>query len=964
MGRLPLRSCPGQARAADARPVFGLPDRRLAARLPSPKASGCAWRAWAAAPWSPRRARAGIAPASRFSPPGRRGTSQQFVPPVTVPAAAPPRAPTGSWGGSHVLAQRSAPCYDDHGRACSRCRTPCARTSGRGGCAMTRPLIRASVVTAVGRAVLAGALVAGVLTGAAPASGGPPGKIRGYWAEIRRASYGVPHITAADFASLGFGVGRVQAEDNICVIAEKIVTVDATRSLYFGVTGPNDPNVRSDLFFQKAKDDRVVERFLAGAPDGVHAPSRAARDLVRGFAAGYNNYLRKTGVAHLTDPRCSGKPWVRQVNELDLWRTSWASVVRASSRALLDGIVAAVPPTATAAAPAGAAGATDVVAALDGTAAGAGSNAYGLGREATVDGAGMVLANPHFPWDGAERFYRMHLRIPGGYDVEGAALIGDPIVEIGHNATLGWSHTVSTARRFVWQRLTLVPGDPTSYLFDGKPEAMTRRTVTIRVPVPTGGTAPVTRTLYDTRFGPVVVVPGAFTWTTSTAYAITDSNATNNRAIDGWIQMGRAGSVRQLTAVLDHYQFLPWVNVIAADATGEALYGDHSVIPRVTDELAAACIPVPFQPLYATTGQAVLDGSTSSCALGTDPDAAVPGIFGPSRLPVRFRADYVTNSNDSYWLANPQQPLTGFPRIIGDEQTPRSLRTRLGLLQVQQRIAGTDGLPGTRFTTANLWQVEFGDRVYGGELVRDDLVALCTAHPTGTATNGASVDLSAACAALRAWDLHANLDSRGGHVFREFALAGGLRFADAFVPTDAVNTPRHLAAADPRVLTALADAVQKLTGIPLDAPLGAIQSEPRGSERIPIHGDRHEAGAFNVITAPLVPGAGYPKIVHGSSFVMAVELGRGGPTGRQILTYSQSTNPNSPYYADQTRLYSQKGWDTIKYTDAQIASDPNLRTYTVQEDKRDCMDGGWRGFQQPPFSSQGECVAYFERARP
>src|SRR6266511_2983773 len=274
-------------------------------------------------------------------------------------------------------------------------------------------------------------------------------------------------------------------------------------------------------------------------------------------------------------------------------RTSWASVVRASSRALLDGIVAAVPPTATAAAPAGAAGATDVVAALDGTAAGAGSNAYGLGREATVDGAGMVLANPHFPWDGAERFYRMHLRIPGGYDVEGAALIGDPIVEIGHNATLGWSHTVSTARRFVWQRLTLVPGDPTSYLFDGKPEAMTRRTVTIRVPVPTGGTAPVTRTLYDTRFGPVVVVPGAFTWTTSTAYAITDSNATNNRAIDGWIQMGRAGSVRQLTAVLDHYQFLPWVNVIAADATGEALYGDHSVIPRVTDELAAACIPVP-----------------------------------------------------------------------------------------------------------------------------------------------------------------------------------------------------------------------------------------------------------------------------------------------------------------------------------------------------------------------------------
>jgi acyl-homoserine-lactone acylase len=339
---------------------------------------------------------------------------------------------------------------------------------------------------------------------------------------------------------------------------------------------------------------------------------------------------------------------------------------------------------------------------------------------------------------------------------------------------------------------------------------------------------------------------------------------------------------------------------------------------------------VTFKPLYAASGLAVLNGSTSACALGSDRDAAVPGILGPSRLPVRFRTDYVTNSNDSHWLANPDQPLEGFVRIIGDERTPRSLRTRLGLIQVQERLAGTDGLPGTRFTAENLWQVMFSNRVHGGELLRDDLVALCEANPTATATNGATVSLTAACAALRGWNLRADLDSRGTHVFREFAGAGGIRFADPFVVSDPVNTPRRLAVGDPRVLTALADAVQKLAGIPLDAPLGAVQSEPRGAARIPIHGSRHDEGAFNVITAAFAPGVGYPKILHGSSFVMAVELGRRGPSGRQILTYSQSTNPNSPYYADQTRLYSGKGWDTIKYTDAQLAADPNLRIYTVR----------------------------------
>ncbi|GAA0898541.1 acylase [Virgisporangium aurantiacum] len=771
-------------------------------------------------------------------------------------------------------------------------------------------------------AVGAATVVLAALAGPPPAvaSGHRPESQAQLRAKIQRASYGVPHITADSFAGLGYGVGHVQAEDNICVIADRVVTVDAQRSRYFGGTGPADANVRSDLFYQKAKDDRIAESWLHGRPDGVDAPSRQARDLVRGFVAGYNAYLRKVGVTGISDPACRGKAWVRPLTELDMWRGNWASIVRASSRAVLDGIVLAAPPAAGAPASTEALDPMAATAAIDAATANAGSNAYGLGRGATAGDGGMVLANPHFPWDGAERFYRMHLRIPGVYDVEGAALIGDPIVEIGHNATLGWSHTVSTARRFVWHRLTLAPGDPTSYIVDGQAEKMRRRDVTA---------AGITKTFYDTRYGPVVVVPGSFPWTTTTAFAITDANTTNNRTLDGWLRMGQARTVRDLRAVLDRHQFLPWVNVIAADSTGTALYGDHSVIPRVTQELADACIDAPFKPLYASSGQAVLDGSRTACALGADRDAAVPGILGPKRLPVLVRSDYVTNSNDSYWLANPAQPLTGFPRIIGNEGTPRSLRTRVGLEQVQKRIAGTDGLPGREFTSQSLWDVTFGNRVYGGELVRDDLVRVCTANPVATASNGASVDLTAACGALRGWNLTANLDSRGVAVFREFALAGGILFSDPM--TDPVNTPRHLAADDPRVRTALADAVQRLAGVPLDAPLGAIQTEPRGTQRIPIHGDVHQTGTFNVITAPLVAGVGYPKIVHGSSFVMAVSFGRGGPSGRQILTYSQSTNPNSPYYGDQTRLYSGKGWDTVKYTQSQLAADPNVRTYYVTE---------------------------------
>ena len=78
-------------------------------------------------------------------------------------------------------------------------------------------------------------------------------------------------------------------------------------------------------------------------------------------------------------------------------------------------------------------------------------------------------------------------------------------------------------------------------------------------------------------------------------------------------------------------------------------------------------------------------------------------------MPTLFRDDYVENSNDSYWLSNPQQPLEGFARIIGDERTERALRTRSGLVMIEQRLAGTDGRPGNRFTRQQLQDTVFDE---------------------------------------------------------------------------------------------------------------------------------------------------------------------------------------------------------------------------------------------------------------
>ena len=50
-----------------------------------------------------------------------------------------------------------------------------------------------------------------------------------YKARIRRTSFGIPHIEAANLASLGFGEGYAQAEDDLCTIAEQVIEARGLR---------------------------------------------------------------------------------------------------------------------------------------------------------------------------------------------------------------------------------------------------------------------------------------------------------------------------------------------------------------------------------------------------------------------------------------------------------------------------------------------------------------------------------------------------------------------------------------------------------------------------------------------------------------------------------------------------------------------------------------------------------------
>ena len=247
-------------------------------------------------------------------------------------------------------------------------------------------------------------------------------------------------------------------------------------------------------------------------------------------------------------------------------------------------------------------------------------------------------------------------------------------------------------------------------------------------------------------------------------------------------------------------------------------------------------------------------------------------------------------------------------------------------------------------------------------------------------TSPGSVDVSAGCTALAGWNGTYDLSSTGAHLFRTFIDIYNRSFDEdlttVFNPTDPVNTPadpstENVGNADDPMLQSLAAAMLILddAGIAYDVPLGEVQyyqasgGVPPGSDpslaetqtaRIPWHGgDGNVDGAFNAIGVvdsvfaedtriPRVnnreylgdtgpdetefrfaaglspdPNEGW-LIARGTSWHFGLEFTDKGPEAYGLVSYSQSTDADSPYFRDQSLQYSNKEYRQLFFTEEDI----------------------------------------------
>jgi acyl-homoserine-lactone acylase len=712
-------------------------------------------------------------------------------------------------------------------------------------------------------------------------------------------------------------VAYAHAQDNVCQTANQLVTIRGERSRWFGA-GEQAllglrvlSNEQIDVFVRSHMDDAALAAALAAASPETQA-------VTTGYVAGYNRYLRDHAAS--LPASCAGAPWVQPMTGADYLRLQELTMVQLGVALFADAIFDTSPPgdDEPAASPPGTAQAVAALARFRLDEPLLGSNGWAFGADVTTNGRGVLLGNPHFPWSGVNRFWEMHLTIPGTLDVMGAAIGHSPVVQIGFNHDVAWTHTVSTGQRFTLFELELADGDPHSYVVDGKPEAMRPQRVTYEARDANGTVQAREHTVWQTRFGPILEVPRAgLAWSKTHAYALKDANTGNLRAMDIWLGFNRDRNVGEMRATLAKLG-VPWVNTIAADRDGNAMYADVSVVPDVSAAQLERCAPSKAAAaLFKAADLTVLDGSRGECDWQHDPRSPVPGLLPIERMPVAVRRDWVQNSNESFWMSNPDIDWPQITPLVGWTDTPQSLRTRAGLYEIGQRIAGSDDVaPHAKVGITEVQAMLFRNRNHAAFVVLDDFLPVCK--------DATSETVRAGCAVLATWDRRNNLDSRGAHVFREWwrtarAIKGV--WARPFDPAHAADTPAGLATDNPEVraalLAALDDAVTtvRAAGFALDAPLREVQTYATRDGVVGVHGGPEPEGVLNKVeTAERGPlDAGGYQIVFGSSYIQTVTFDERGPVAEAMMVYGQSSQADSPLNFDQLPLYTDKQWMRLPF---------------------------------------------------
>ena len=707
---------------------------------------------------------------------------------------------------------------------------------------------------------------------------------------IHRDEWGVPHISGPTDASVVFGWMFAQAEDNFWQIEDSLIQALGRAAEIRGAEAlPGDllnraleiPRLSQEEWQALQQSDPKVASLLEAAADGLdyyiathpQAEVRLLRDVepwhllaMSRFAVYQLFMMGRSGIraeemASLAEPVVVAE--AAEVRQLD------PSADSPDLKRLFEQAFDAAP---------GPAQAAQQV---------AGSNMWAVRGERTQGGAPLLFINPHQPYFGPGQWIEGHLRSEEGLHFSGAGFPGTFLPTIGHNETVGWSHTVNTPDILDVYEITFGDEDPLSYRYGDENRPVTTWTDRVAVLGEDGSLNDTEYRFRKTHHGPIVGTRDG------KGLALRMAMFEEGGQSQMRYRMAKAKDVFELKDAMASLA-TPMFNTVAADQSGNIWYVYYGAVPR-RDEQFDWSRPV--------------DGSDPRTEWqGYHPIDELPQILNPA-------SGYVQNCNATPFLAsgegdNPDPE--SFPAYMAPEDD--NARSR-----ISRRILENDG----PFDLDSWARLAFDTRVIEAEVWIPRLAEAIAAAPRADARK-----LAEPLALLEGWDGVSTVDSTAMTLFfawREAMLVGRMEdLVESFgfavdslqgvwgsweVPWGEINRLQRI----------------HTSGAPQTADGGF--SDERPSVAVP--GGPGPLGiVFNFYTRP-AEGQKRRYGVAGHSFVSVVEFGEA-VEARSALVFGQSADPASPHHFDQAELFAEGRFKPAWFTADDVGANA-VRSYRLDE---------------------------------
>ena len=352
-----------------------------------------------------------------------------------------------------------------------------------------------------------------------------------------------------------------------------------------------------------------------------------------------------------------------------------------------------------------------------------GSNVVAVAPSRSADGYTRIAINSHQPWTGPVAWYEAHLHSEEGWNMNGGLFPGSPVIFVGHNENIGWSHTVNSPDLIDVYELEIHPEDKNRYYIHGSWEELEVREarITVKLWGPFKWTIK-RETLWSVQ-GPVIRNPHG-------TYAVRFSGYGEIRQVEQWFRMNKSRNLEDFGEAMSMLA-LPMFNTIYADKNGNLYY------------VYNALLPIRGSGNYDWKG--IVPGNTAYTMWREYfPFDALPQVVNPE-------SGFLQNCNSTPFLAtngNDNPDKSFYPQNLGIElfQTNRALRVH--------ETFGSD----KSITREEFYQYKFDTKYSRQSVMAVNLKKFLTE------ASSKDPDINKALELLRNWDLDTDSSSTATHL--------------------------------------------------------------------------------------------------------------------------------------------------------------------------------------------------------